>query len=176
MLRLEDKKAIVSEVSQIASTALSAAVADYRGLTVGQMNELRAKAREGNVYLKVVKNTLAKRAVEGTEFECMTESFKGPMVIAFSLEEPGAAARLIRDFIKDKKNKLEVKNLAMGGEVFGEEKLEAFAQLPTREEALATLCRVMQAPVTQFVRTLNEPAAQFVRVMGQISDKKQTAA
>jgi len=174
MLRLENKKAIVTEVAQIASTALSAAVADYRGLTVTQMNNLRAQARQNNVYLKVVKNTLAKRAVEGTEFACMTETLKGPMVLAFSMEEPGAAARLMRDFIKDNK-KLEVKGLAMGGEIFSDEKLEAFAKLPTREEALASLARVMLAPVTQFVRTLNEPTAQMVRVMAQVGDKKQAA-
>ncbi|MCF6767364.1 50S ribosomal protein L10 [Thiotrichales bacterium 19S11-10] len=174
MLRLEDKKAIVTEVSEIASTALSAAVADYRGLTVTQMNELRAQARENKVYLKVVKNTLAKRAIEGTEFACMGETLKGPMVLAFSLEEPGASARLIREFVK-KNKELEVKGLAMGGELFGEEKLETFAKLPTREEALASLCRVMMAPVTQFVRTLNEPTAQMVRVMAQVGDKKQAA-
>ena len=174
MLRLEDKKAIVTEVAQIASTALSAAVADYRGLTVTQMNDLRAQARQNNVYLKVVKNTLAKRAVEGTEFACMTETLKGPMVLAFSMEEPGAAARLMRDFIKDNKE-LEVKSLAMGGEVFSNEKLETFAKLPTRDEALASLARVMLAPVTQFVRTLNEPTAQMVRVMAQVGDKKQAA-
>lgn len=172
-LRLEDKKAIVAEVSEVAQTALSAAAANYRGLTVSQMDELRTKARNAGVYLKVVRNTLARRAFKDTEFECLSERLVGPLVLAFSKEEPGAAARLFRDFAKGN-DKFEVHALALGGKALGADQLEAVAKLPTRDEALATLLNVMKAPITKFVRTMAEPTAQMVRVLAAVRDQKQS--
>lgn len=171
-LNLEDKKAIVAEVASVAKDALSVVSADYRGLTVTEMDSLRKQARNSGVYLKVVRNTLARRAVEGTEFECMQASLVGPLVLAFSKEEPGAAARLIKNFMKDC-DRLEVKALAIGGELHGPEQLAAVAKLPTREEALATLLSVMKAPIEKFVRTVNEPTAQMVRAFAAVRDQKQ---
>ena len=173
-LKLEDKKAIVSEISDVASSALSAAAADYRGLTVGEMNDLRSKAREVGVYLRIVRNTLARRALAGTEFECMSEELLGPLVLAFSKEEPGAAARLFRDYRKDN-DKLDVKLLALNGKLHGAEQLDAISKLPTRDEAIATLMSVMKAPVTKFVRTLAEPHTKMVRTFAAVRDAKQAA-
>jgi len=169
-LRIDDKRAIVKEVSSHVSSALSAAVADYRGLTVNQMNDLRSRARESGVYLKVVRNNLARLAVKGTEFECMSCAFTGPLILALSIEEPGAAAKLFKSFAKEC-DKFEVKNLAMSGELFGPEKLDAFSKLPSRDEALAMLLSVMNAPLTKFVRTINEVPSQLVRVVAAVSDK-----
>jgi len=170
-LKLEDKKAIVAEVAEQASLALSAAVADYRGLTVNQMSDLRKQARESGVYLKVVRNNLARIAMKGTEFECMSDALVGPLVLAFSKEEPGAAAKLFKGFMKDNKA-FKVKNLAMSGKLFGADKLEEMSKLPSRNDALATLCNVLQAPVAKFVRTLNEIPARAVRVFAAVGDAK----
>jgi len=174
-LNLESKKAIVAEVSTIAASALSAVAAEYRGITVGDMTELRAKARSEGVYLKVAKNTLVKRAVEGTEFECMQDSLVGPLIMAFSQEDPGAAARLIKNFSKDN-DKLIAKVIAIGGEVLPIEQLEALSKLPTRDQAIAMLMAVMKAPVEKFVRTLNEPHAKMVRTVAAVRDQKQANA
>ncbi len=173
-LRLEDKQQIVTEVNEIATKALSAVVVDYQGVSVADMTKLRSRARASGVYLRVVRNTLARRAVEGTEFACLKDALVGPLVLAFSQEEPGAAAKLIRDVAKEM-DKLEVKALAIGGQLLAANQLEAMSKLPSKNEALAALCRVMLAPVEKFVRTLNEPTAQFVRVMGQVRDQKQAA-
>ncbi len=174
-LNLEDKRAIVVSVNAAASEALSAVVADYRGLSVAEMTNLRLKARETGVYLKVVRNTLAKRAVAGTEYECLTDALVGPTVLAFSQEDPGAAARLIKDFAKDH-DALEVKALAIGGVAYGAKDIDILAKLPTRDEAIAQLMSVMQAPVAKFVRTLNEVPGKFVRTMAAVKDKKQQEA
>jgi large subunit ribosomal protein L10 len=173
-LNLEQKKAIVAEVTEVAKDALSAVIADYRGLTVAELNDLRVKARDSGVYLRVVRNTLAKRALENTEFSCLHESLTGPLIFAFSREEPSAAARLMRDFVKDHEI-LEVKALAIGGQMLAASELQAVAKLPKRDEAIASLMAVMQAPITKFVRTLNEPHAKLVRVLAAVRDKKQAA-
>ena len=174
-LNLEDKRAIVVSVNAAASEALSAVVADYRGLSVAEMTNRRLKARETGVYLKVVRNTLAKRAVAGTEYECLTDALVGPTVLAFSQEDPGAAARLIKDFAKDH-DALEVKALAIGGVAYDAKDIDILAKLPTRDEAIAQLMSVMQAPVAKFVRTLNEVPGKFVRTMAAVKDKKQQEA
>ena len=174
-LNLEDKRAIVVSVNAAAAEALSAVVADYRGLSVAEMTNLRLKARETGVYLKVVRNTLAKRAVAGTEYECLTDALVGPTVLAFSQEDPGAAARLIKDFAKDH-DALEVKALAIGGVAYDAKDIDILAKLPTRDEAIAQLMSVMQAPVAKFVRTLNEVPGKFVRTMAAVKDKKQQEA
>ena len=174
-LNLEDKRAIVVSVNAAASEALSAVVADYRGLSVAEMTNLRLKARETGVYLKVVRNTLAKRAVAGTDYECLTDALVGPTVLAFSQEDPGAAARLIKDFAKDH-DALEVKALAIGGVAYDAKDIDILAKLPTRDEAIAQLMSVMQAPVAKFVRTLNEVPGKFVRTVAAVKDKKQQEA
>lgn len=173
-LKLDDKKAIVAELAEVVANSVSAVAADYCGLTVAEMTELRVQARKAGVKLRVYRNTLARRAVAGTAFACLTDALTGPIVLFFSQDEPGAAARLIRDFMKAHEN-LAVRGLAIDGELLGPEQLKAVASLPSRDEAIAQLMSVMQAPVTKFVRTLNEPVAQFVRVMGQVRDQKQAA-
>ena len=174
-IRLEGKKAIVAEVSEAASGALSVVLADYRGVTSGDMTELRAKAREQNVYLRVVRNTLAKRAVEGTEYECVNEALVGPTLFAFSMEDPGAAARLLKDFAKENKE-FEIKALAVGGELLGADKIDRLAKLPTRDEALGLLASVMQAPITKLARTFNEVPSKVTRAVAAVRDQKKEAA
>lgn len=171
-LRLEDKKAIVAEVAEVATNALSVVAADYRGLPVTNMTKLRADARKAGVYMRVVRNTLARRALEGTEFECLKEILVGPLLLAFSQHEPGAAAKLLRDFMKTNE-KLEVKALAIGGRLLDAEQLDAVAKLPNKEEAIATLMSVMKAPISKFVRTLAEPHAKLVRTIAAVRDQKQ---
>lgn len=171
-LRLEQKQEIVAEVKEAAGSALSAVLADYRGLSVGEMTEMRVKARASGVYLRVVRNTLARRAVEGTEYECLTDQFTGPTLIAFSNEDPGSAARLLKDCVKDFEA-LEVKALSIGGEVLGSEQLDRVARLPTRDEAIALLMAVMQAPITKLARTLNEVPGKLVRTIAAVRDQKQ---
>ncbi|SDK39904.1 MULTISPECIES: 50S ribosomal protein L10 [Ferrimonas] len=153
-LGLEDKKAIVAEVNEAANGALSAVVADSRGVTVGSMTALRKEAREAGVVMRVVRNTLAKRAVEGTPFECLTDAFSGPTLIAFSTEHPGAAARLFKDFAKSEEA-FEVKALAYEGELIPAEQIDRLAKLPTYDEAIAQLMMTMkEASAGKLVRTL----------------------
>ena len=174
-LRLENKQAIVAEVNAAAGKAMSAVLADYRGLTVEQMTRLRAKAREANVYVKVVRNTLARRAVQGTAFQCLDSALVGPTLLAFSLEEPGSAARLLKDFAEDFE-KLEVKAVSIGGALMAPDQLDRVAKLPTRNEALALLLAVMKAPIGKLTRTLNEVPGKLVRTVAAIRDQKQAAA
>jgi len=173
-LSIEQKKAVVEQVTEVARTALAAVAAEYRGLTVEEMTELRAKARASGVYLKVAKNTLVRRAVEGTEFECMQESLTGPLLFAFSMEDPGAAARLVKDFVKSN-DKLIAKLVAVGGELYDASELERLSSLPTYDQAIAILMGVMKAPIEKFVRTLAEPHTKLVRSFAAVRDAKQAA-
>ena len=173
-LRLDDKKAVVAEVSAIAAKAHSAVAAEYRGLSVEQLTVLRKKARESGVYLRVVKNTLARRAVEGTEFQCLQDGLVGPLILAFSLDDPGGAGRVVADFLKQT-DKLLVKLVAIGGKQYGPAELERLSKLPTKEQAIAILMGTMKAPVEKFVRTLAEPHAKMVRTVAAIRDQKQAA-
>ena len=165
-LSIDAKRALVDEVSQVAASAQSAVAAEYRGLTVGELTELRVQARNSNVYLKVVKNTLAKRAIAGTEFECLQDSLKGPLILAFSREDPGAAARVIKGFAKDHE-KLQAVAVALGGAVYAASDLDRVASLPTLDEARAKLLGTLMAPMSQLVRTLAEPAAMLARTLAQ---------
>ena len=174
-LRLEDKKTLVTEVNEIAQKAQSVVAAEYRGLSVAKLTELRAKARASKVYMRVVKNTLARRAVAGTPFECVGEKLKGPLILAFSQDDPGAAARLIKGFAKDH-DKLVPTLVSLGGSVLPGKDLDRVASLPTRAEALAQLLGVIKAPVVKFVRTLAEPHAKLVRTIAAVEDQKQAAA
>lgn len=173
-LSLEDKKAIVTEVSEVAAQAHALVGAEYRGLTVGDMAELRQAARKAGVYLKVVRNTLARRAVTGTGFECVQEVLVGPLLLAFSIEEPGSAARLIKDFAKTH-SALVTKVVAFGGKLYDPGDLDALSKLPTREEALSQLMAVMKAPVGKLARTLAEPHAKLVRTVAAVREQKQAA-
>lgn len=174
-LRLEGKKAIVAEVALVAKSAISLVAADYCGLTVGQLTELRKVARGSGVYLRVVRNTLARRAFEGTQFACMDPALVGPLVLAFSKEDPGAAARLIKDFAK-KFDKLVVRAVSVEGMLLPASDLNRLASLPTRDEAIAQLLSVMIAPVTKFVRTLAEPHSKLVRSVAAVGRQKQQSA
>jgi len=173
-LSIEQKKAVVAELASVADKALAAVAAEYRGLTVEEMTELRANARNDGVYLKVAKNTLVRRAVEGTDYECMQDSLTGPLLFAFSMEDPGAAARLVNDFAKDHNN-LIAKLVAVGGELFDASELERLASLPTFDQAIAMLMGVMKAPIEKFVRTLAEPHTKLVRTVAAVRDAKQAA-
>ncbi|RUO18015.1 50S ribosomal protein L10 [Aliidiomarina haloalkalitolerans] len=170
-LGLGAKKAIVKEVNEVASEALSVAVAEYRGMEVAELTALRRQARAQGVYLKVIRNTLAKRALEGTKFEDIEPALKGPLVYAFSIDAPGTAARMLKDAQKQSKH-LKVTALSIGSGLLGADKLEAVASLPTRDEALAKLLATFKAPVTKFVRTINEVPTKFVRVLSAIKDAK----
>ena len=173
-LNLEQKKAVVAEVAEVAGKALAAVAAEYRGLTVEEMTELRVKARAGGVFVKVAKNTLVRRAVEGTEYECMQEALTGPLLLAFSMEDPGAAARLVKEYSKDH-DKLIARLVSVGGQLYGASELERLSKLPTYDQAIAMLMSVMKAPIEKFVRTLAEPHAKLVRTVAAVRDAKQAA-
>ncbi|MCP5339741.1 MAG: 50S ribosomal protein L10 [Sinobacteraceae bacterium] len=166
-LNLEDKKALVAEMAEIAAHAQSVVAAEYRGITVSQMTELRAKARAKGVYMRVVKNTLARRAVAGTSFEPIGPLLKGPLVLAFSKDDPGAAARVIKDFAKANE-KLVATLVSIGGSVLPGKDIEKVASLPTREQALSQLLGVLKAPIEKFVRTVAAPHTKLVRTVAAI--------
>ena len=163
-LRLEDKKLFVKEVNAVAGDSLSAVAAEYRGLSVAEMTALRKEARNAGVYLRVVKNTLARRAVEGTEFECMKDTLRGPILLAFSKDDPGAAARIIRSFARDH-DALKAISLSAGGQLLPASDLGRLAELPTLDQARSMLLGVMLAPMSKFVRTLAEPSAMLARTL-----------
>ncbi len=173
-LNLEQKKAVVAEVAEVAAKALAAVAAEYRGLTVEEMTDLRVKARKSGVYVKVAKNTLVRKAVAGTEYECMQEALTGPILLAFSMDDPGAAARLVKDYSKDH-SKLIARLVAEGGRLYDASELERLSKLPTYEQAIAMLMGVMKAPIAKFVRTLAEPHAKLVRTLAAVRDAKQAA-
>lgn len=159
-LNLTQKQGVVAEVAEVAAKAHSLIAAEYAGTTVSQMTAMRKKARENGVYLKVVKNTLASRAVAGTEYEVVQDKLVGPLLYAFSIEEPGAAGRLIKEFAKGN-DKLQAKVVAVGGQVYPASHVDVLASLPTRDQALAMLARV-----------LAEPASMFARAIKAVADKQ----
>ena len=170
-LRIEDKKVLVAEVNEVAKRALSAVAAENRGLTAGKLDIHRKKARGQGIYMHVVKNTLASKAVEGTEFQCLQPALVGPLVLGFSLEDPGAVGRLMKDFSKEN-DKLVVKAIAVGGTLYGAKDIDRLASLPTKDQAISMLMGTMKAPVEKFVRTLIEPTAQVVRTVKAVADKQ----
>jgi len=173
-LNLEDKKALVAEVAEVAAKAQSVVAAEYRGLTVGQMTELRSKARKSGVYMRVVKNTLARKALAGTSFESVGPKLKGPLVLAFSKDDPGAAARVVKDFAKSNE-KLVATLVSLGGQVLPAGELEKVASLPTREQALSMLLGVLKAPIQKLAGTLAAPASQLARAVAAVRDQKKAA-
>jgi large subunit ribosomal protein L10 len=169
-LNLEQKKAVVVEVSEQVSTAQAIIVAEYRGLQVGEMTELRAQARKSGVYLRVLKNTLVRRAVEGTPFSGLANEMVGPLVFGIS-SDPVSAAKVLSDFAKAN-DKFIIKAGAMPNQVMDVNAVQALASLPSRDELLAKLLGTMQAPVAKFVRTLNEVPTKFVRGLAAVRDQK----
>jgi large subunit ribosomal protein L10 len=172
---LEDKKQIVSEVNEAATSALSAVLANYRGVTVSDLTELRKVARKNGVYLRVVRNTLAKKAVENTDFDCIKDALSGPTILAFSMEDPGAAARVLKGFAKGN-DKFQIKALSIGGKLLGADQIDALANLPTYDQAVSMLMSVMLGPITKLVRTLNEVPTKVTRVVAAVRDQKKEAA
>lgn len=173
-LTLDEKKAVVAEVSGKLTDAQAAMLAEYRGLSVAQMTVLRRKAHDSKVYVRVVKNTLARRAVEGTSFECLKDQMTGPLAFAVSAD-PVAVAKILSEFAKDNEA-LKIKAGAMGGKLMSLEQIKALATLPGREQLLAQLLGTMQAPIQKFVQTLNEVPAKFVRTLAAVRDAKAKAA
>ena len=172
-LNLNEKKAVVEEVSGVVANAQSIIVAEYRGLEVEHITVLRAKARAEGVYLRVLKNTLARRAVNDTPFAGLAEHMVGPLVYGIS-PDPVAAAKVLADFAKGN-DKLVIKAGAMPNFVMDDKGVKALASMPSREELLAKLLGTMQAPISQFVRTLNEVPSRFVRTLAAVRDAKETA-
>jgi large subunit ribosomal protein L10 len=173
-LSFAQKEIIVAEVAEVAKGAHSAVGAEYRGLTVEQMTRLRVEARKAGVYVRVVKNTLARRALQDTDFACMSEGLKGPLVLAFSQEDPGSAARVMEAFAKDH-NKVEVRLVALGGKLLDPSELGNLAKMPTRDQAISLLMAVMKAPVQKLAATINEVPGKLVRTIAAIRDAKEAA-
>lgn len=173
-LNLAQKKEVVAELANVAAKAHSLVAADYAGLTVEQLTELRKKARQGGVYLKVAKNSLMSRAVEGTDYACVQNALAGPLLYAFSNEDPGAAGRLIKDFAKTNE-KLKAKLVAIGGKAYPASHVDVLASLPTRDQALGMLLSVLVQPATMLVRVLAEPASQLARAINAVGQQKQAA-
>lgn len=172
-LNLEQKQAVVAEVGAVVAGAQAAMLAEYRGLTVEQMTKLRKQAHASEVYLRVVKNTLAQRAVAGTPYEVLKDHMVGP--VAFVLgKDPVAVAKILSEFAKDNE-KLKIKIGAMGGKLMSSDQIQALAKLPGREQLLAILMGTMQAPVQKFVQTLNEVPSKFVRTLAAVRDARPAA-
>lgn len=171
-LRLEQKKAVVANVNALANTALSVVVADYCGLTMPDLTAIRAKALASGVHVQVVKNTLAKRAFEETPMACLSSSLSGQMILFFSIDHPGAAAKLAKEFAKKLKT-LEVKALAFDGQMMEASQLEMLASIPTYEEALSLLMSMMLAPLTQVTRATSETVGRLVRVTSAYADSQK---
>ena len=171
-LKLEEKKVVVAEVNAVAAKALSVVGAENRGLTVPQMTDLRAKARKEGVYLRVVKNTLARKAVAGTSFECISPALKGPIVLAFSNDDPGAAARIVKDFSKTN-DKLVTMLVSLGGQLLKLQDLDRVASLPTRAQAVSQLLGVLKAPISKLVGTLAAPNSKLVRTLAAVLEAKK---
>lgn len=173
-LKLSEKQAVVTEISGVVAKASVIVVAEYRGLEVGNITVLRRQARESGVYLRVLKNSLARRAVEGTPFALLADKMVGPLIYGISTD-PVAAAKVLNGFAKDN-DKLVIKAGAMANYLMDVNGVKALATMPSREELLSTLLGTMQAPITQFVRTLNEVPTKFVRGLAAVRDAKEPAS
>ena len=172
-LNIQDKKTVVEQVSKVLATSQAAILSEYRGMTVEEMTQVRAEARKSGVFFRVVKNSLARRAIKDSDFECLDEHMVGPLALAAS-EDPVAVAKVLSKFEKDI-DALEIKTGAMLGNLLSMGEIKALAKLPGREQLLATLVGTMQAPVAKFVQTLNEVPSKFVRALAAVRDSKQAA-
>lgn len=173
-LTFAQKERIVAEVAEVAQTAHSAVGAEYRGLSVEQLTKLRVEARKADVYVRVVKNTLAKRALAGTDFACMDAALTGPLILAFGQSDPGSAGRVIESFAKEHKE-FQVRAIAVGGQLLDGSELSKLAKIPTYDEAVSQLMAVMKAPVQKLAGTLNEVPSKLARTLSAIRDSKEAA-
>ena len=174
-LRIDSKKEIVDQISDVAGRAVSLVAADYAGLSVTEVDVLRNEARKHDVYVKVVRNTLARRALgQTTNFGCVEPELKGPIILLFAMTEPGAAAKVVRNFLK-KNDTMEVRAVVVDGELFAASDLKTIAALPTKLEALSSLAGTMLAPVTGVALAMNEVTTGLVRTLQAVVDKKQAA-
>lgn len=173
-LQYAEKEKIVAEVAQIAKSAHAAIGAEYRGLTVAEMTKLRVEARKAGVYLRVVKNTLARRALADTDFACMRDDLRGPLLLAFGLQDPGSVGRVAEAFAKEH-DKFQVKLIALSGRLLDPSQLSVLAKMPTYDEAVAQLMATMRAPAQKLVATLNEVPSKFARMLAAIRDAKEAA-
>ena len=171
-LKIEDKERIVEEVAAIAADAKSAIAIDYHGIAANRMTDLRKQAREQSVRIRVVKNSLARRALANTPFACMNEHLSGPMMFAFSLDDPAAAARIIHSLAKEIKD-VEVKLISLDGELHDISKLKQLAELPTYDQAVSLMMAVMKAPIEKLVKTIKAPVVQAVRVVVAVRELKE---
>lgn len=171
-LTREQKSTVVTKTNAVISTALSAVVADYKGLSAEEIASLHALARLNAVHLQVMRNTLAKRAIQGTRFECLGETLSGPTLLACSQTDPGAPARLFKSFTKENEH-LKVKGLSLGGSLLSLNKLNEVSSLPTYLEAVASFLSALKAPISLFVRACILPYAQLVRLLAAVGEKKR---
>ncbi len=171
-LNIEDKKRIVEEVAAIAADAKSAIAIDYHGIAANRMTDLRKQAREQSVRIRVIKNSLARRALADTPFACMNEHLSGPMMVAFSLDDPAAAARIIHSLVKEIKD-IEVKLISLDGELHDISKLKKLAELPTYDQAVSLMMAVMKAAIEKLLRTIKAPVVQVVRVVAATREQKE---
>ena len=172
-LSLDQKKAVISEVTEAIASAQAGVLAEYRGMTVAQLTALRKEARNAGVWVKVVKNNLAKRVINGSDFECLTEHFVGPVIFSAS-DDPVAVAKVMSKFAKDNEN-LNITAGAMNGSLMDAAMIESLSKLPSRDELLAKLMGTMQAPIQKFVSTLNEVPTKFVRALSAVAESKEAA-
>ena len=172
-LTLEQKQAVVAEVAAVAAAAPALIAAEYSGLNVAQMTALRRLARDAGIYLRVVRNTLARRAFEGTQFDCMRSTLTGPLLLAFSNDEPGSAAKVIRDFAKENE-KLVVKLISLDGRLLDSAEIESIANLPSLDQARSKLLGLLQAPLGKFLRVLSEPEAKLLRLLDARREQQTT--
>ena len=173
-MRIDDKKIAVEELNGVANKAVSAIAADYHGTTVSELTKLRQEARDSSVHLKVIRNTLAKRALNDTKFSCFEDLLVGPTMLAFSLEDPTSAAKLVNNFTKVNKN-FQVKGISLGDSLLELSKLSVLANMPSRDEALAQLAGILNAPMTKFVSILNQVPSKLVGTLQAVKDQKQQA-
>jgi large subunit ribosomal protein L10 len=174
-LSKNEKERIVGEVKEVASSASSLVISDARGLKVSELSEVRQKATQSGIHIQIIKNSLAKLAFEGTDFGCSDEVLVGPSLFAFSFEEPGAAAKLLKTYAKNFDN-LEIKALVVEGQLLDGGQIDILASLPSKEEAYGLIANVLQAPVSKFATLLNEVPSKLARVLSAVQDKKQASA
>ena len=174
-LSKSEKERIVGEVKEVASNASSLVISDARGLKVSELSEVRQKATQSGIHIQVIKNSLAKLAFEGTDFGCSDEVLVGPSLFAFSFEEPGAAAKLLKTYAKNFDN-LDIKALVVEGQLLDGSQIDILASLPSKDEAYGLIANVLQAPVTKFATLLNEVPSKLARVLSAVHDKKKASA
>ena len=174
-MRIDDKKVAVAELQDVANKAVSAVAADYHGTSVSELTSLRKEARDSEVHLKVIRNTLAKKALSDTKFSCFEDLLVGPTMLAFSLgDDPTSAAKLVNNFVKVNKN-FEVKGISLGDTLLDLSKLSALANMPNREQALSQLASLLNAPLNQFVSILNQVPSTLVRTLQAVKEQKEQA-